>query len=598
MRDYARLYQGLLDDLSFCKTLDQRFLTSDQSLRDVRATMLAQSLYKKLAPKGQSKKALEASLSKFLSINDAISLDWKPPEGDEIRLRAVEFWKQNFTETLDFEIEGKNFDLDFIRENFRPGPGASIDADADSFYTKMFDSPLSTTSEYLVALYRAAIVESPTWRTAEFVRNASFGFTTAKGNKLFFVPKNSEISRTCCTEPAVNMLFQQALGRFLEHRLKKTYRIDLSTQPDVNRKLARLGSNDGSFATIDLASASDSIGWSLMQRSIPSNLLGYFRLFRSPSTTLPGGKEVQLNMISTMGNGFTFPLQTIIFASAVKACYQLKGIHLWDGDNEPNFSVFGDDIIVRTEAYDSVITLLRDLGFQVNDGKSFSVGPFRESCGFDYFKGIPVRGVFIESLETQSDVYSAFNRLTRWSAVNQIPIMNTLRTLLSWARFTPIPFERGDDEGFKVSEAQAPLKTDSRGWRKYRYFAPCSTTRRVPSDFVEARSFGYKGFNPYGWAVCFFGGYAHNPEKIIEPLVGGVERPLTHEPPIAGASIRKADVPVKAYDLIGYRPAQGVVLHRRSRSGSIPFWDYYDDKDPRFPARFLDDWKIVLARVM
>ncbi|DAD50068.1 TPA_asm: RNA-directed RNA polymerase [ssRNA phage Gephyllon.2_13] len=598
MRDYARLYRSLLDDLSFCKTLDQPFFTADQSLRDVWATNLAQSLFKKLAPKGQSKKALSASLVKFLNVNGSIAQTWVPPVGNDNRLLAVEYWKQNFAETLDFEIAGTNFDLDFIRDNFRPGPGASIDANADNFYTKMFDSPLSGTHPYLVALYRAAIVKSPTWATAERIRADSFGFTTAKGNKLFFVPKSSDISRTCCTEPALNMLFQQALGRFLEHRLKKTYRIDLSSQPDVNRKLARIGSNDGSFATIDLASASDSISWSLMQQSIPANLLGYFRLFRSPETVLPDGSPVQLSMISTMGNGFTFPLQTIIFASAVKACYQLKGIHLYTEDNEPNFSVFGDDIIVRREAYESVITLLGDLGFKVNDGKSFNVGPFRESCGFDYFKGIPVRGVFITSLETQSDVYSAFNRLARWSAVTSIPIDKTLRLLLSWARFLPIPIERGDDEGFKVSSAQAPLKTDGNGWVKYRYLAVPSTTRRVPRDCDEANNFKLKGFNPYGWAVSYLGGYTHNPERVIKPLAKGDEKSLAELPSDWGGFLEKLPPLSQAWDLIGYRPAQGVTLHRRLRSSNIPFWDYYDDKDPRFPARFLDGWKSVLARVM
>lgn len=585
MRDYARLYQDLLKDLSSCESIaakDQGFYTSDQSLRDVYAVQLAASFYKKLAPAGQTKQVLDRSLDLFTRVNNSVDTDWKPPVGSETRLLAVEYWKQHFAQTLEFEIDGENFDLEFIRDNFNTGPGASIDANADSFYTKMFDGPLSTTHPYLIALFRAAIVESPTWVEAELLRFRQFGFTTAEGNRLFFVPKNSEISRTCCTEPAINMLFQQALGRFLERRLKSRFRIDLSTQPDVNRRLARLGSNDGSFATLDLTSASDSIGWSLMQQSIPSNLLGYFRLFRSPNAILPDGSTVPLNMISTMGNGFTFPLQTIIFASAVKACYDLKGIPLFNEDGEPNFSVFGDDIIVRTCAYESVVTLLTDLGFKVSDGKSFSVGPFRESCGFDYFKGIPVRGVYIKTLETQSSVYSAFNRLARWSAVTGISLTNTLSTLLSWERFLPIPFSEADDAGFKVPEAKAPIAQDSNGWVKYRYLAPVATVKRIPSDFVEARSFGYKGFNPYGWAVCFFGGYAHNPEKVVTTVERGNGKPLS----------------MSSYDLIGYRPALGATLHRRSRKKTIPFWDFYDDQDPRFPARFLGRWKSTLARVM
>jgi hypothetical protein len=145
------------------------------------------------------------------------------------------------------------------------------------------------------------------------------------------------------------MLIQKALGAFLESCLAKSFGVSLKTQPDHNRELARIGSVDGSFGTIDLQSASDSISWSLVQRICPSNLLGFFRQARSERTVLPDGSEIDLNMISTMGNGFTFPIQTIIFACAVRFVASLMGLEL----NFPKtqFGVFCDDIISKKKAY-------------------------------------------------------------------------------------------------------------------------------------------------------------------------------------------------------------------------------------------------------
>jgi len=58
--------------------------------------------------------------------------------------------------------------------------------------------------------------------------------------------------------------------------------------------------------------------------------------------------------------------------------------------------VYGDDIIVPSESYDMVSWALECFGFQVNPEKSFSTGPFRESCGTDAFAGTNVRPIFVD----------------------------------------------------------------------------------------------------------------------------------------------------------------------------------------------------------
>lgn len=88
-----------------------------------------------------------------------------------------------------------------------------------------------------------------------------------------------------------------------------------------------------------------------------------------------------------MGNGYTFTLETAIFA-AVARLYSTTS------------SVYGDDIIVESPAASDVIATLRHLGFYTNPEKTFVDGPFRESCGCDYWNGISVRPFYIRSTDS------------------------------------------------------------------------------------------------------------------------------------------------------------------------------------------------------
>lgn len=508
MRDYAMIHRLLLADLEGQRA--SPFFTSDMTLEQAFSLNMENSFFKKLSPtEGVSATASKNSLDKFLRINDRIADRFSPEIHSEVDSLLMDYWSSYFREVLDFDFSGDldNFDLEFIRDNFKVGPGASIAAESRNFYTKVFDSELSSTSPWLFAFYRAAISESDLWAKAEMQRFNKFGNLIVEGNRLFFVPKNAEIGRTCCTEPLLNMMFQQALCAFLERRLFAYFRISLDTQPAFNRNLARIGSLFGTFGTIDSVSASDSISWSLMQQKIPSNLLGYFRIFRSETTVLPDGKKVTLKMISTMGNAFTFPLQTIIFACAVKAVYKLKGLTF--SSPQDDYGVFGDDIVVKTDAYDSVVRLLSILGFEVNDTKSFNVGPFRESCGEDYFNGIDIRGVYITSLETDCDVYSAINRLNRWTARSKVPLSRTvcyLRSLLQ--RPFIIPFSGADHEGLKCPFNRTRPKVDSRYWFSFRKISIRASYDTVPENKKDSIKLGFRDYNLYGWATTVLGRYA------------------------------------------------------------------------------------------
>ena len=577
MRDYAMVLSLLRKDID--SHLKGDFLDASNR-KEAAAFLISRELYKKLAPSGQSKEAIDATVKKFCALNDAIPIVPRRDSADDESMEyCLSLFQDEMFRLLDANSYGDGCDLAFLASHFRCGPGASRGADSRNFYTKLFDSHHTCTSPQVLALFRAAIRSSETWSSAYKHWSKSFRTKIVNGNSLFTVPKTTDISRTCATEPLLNMLFQQSVGEFITQRLKERFKIDLSRQPEINRRLTRIGSIDGTYGTIDLSSASDSIAQSLCSWSIPSSVLRWVNLFRSPMTRLPSGQEVELRMVSTMGNGFTFPLETAIFASAVRAVYLAKGISLGlDQNSNPSWSVFGDDIVVRQDCYHSVVLLLQRLGFKVNVGKSFNSGPFRESCGYDMWHGFNIRAVHVTSLETDQDVYSAFNRLSRWSAENEVPLVRTLTALRRMARYLPVPFSEADDCGFKVPGRIAPHVLSARFWRRYTKIVPETTAQAVPVGEADALNLGYLGYNPYGWEITYLGEYARTPDKTFIDL-----RELDDK------STHRWDSDINR------RPYQGEVLPRKRQTSDIPHWDWFGDQDRgRFGTSSWERWEALL----
>jgi hypothetical protein len=351
-------------------------------------------------------------------------------------------------------IGGRDFILsqNCITSGFGLGNGSNIGSPETDLYSKLARSSMAATSSALHRFYVDAVSGDPEWLCMELSRAAKMGYQTVSGSCLSFVPKTTEISRTICTEPILNMIFQKGIARSLEQRLREVFAINLSTQPEKNADFARLGSLTGRFGTIDLSSASDTISKNLCRYLLPKRAYDVLEMARSPVTTLPSGETIELHMISSMGNAFTFPLQTMIFAAVVYGCYRAYDIDFVRsrGRSLGNFAVFGDDIIVEQRSYDLVCRVLTLLGFSVNVDKSFNIGGFRESCGSDYFEGHNIRGVYIKRLRDANDCYSAINRLVRWSAKHGVMLTSLVAFLVRKCRFLPIPYDEGDDMGIKV----------------------------------------------------------------------------------------------------------------------------------------------------
>jgi hypothetical protein len=481
MLDLATFKLNLQSDLEKFDVM----LTSDMSIDAARRLWLSNSIWKKFLD-GKAIDADSECLDLFLESNTKCKEFALSPKTTFEDLVVGEV-KTSFDNYF-FSGPDRNFDSRCLFENLEIGPGASIGVKSYNFYTKMFDSTLSCTSMELYRLYRSSISEHPTWLRAETARRQRHGVSVVGGSRFSFVPKTSEISRGICTEPVLNMYFQKGLGSVFESILKRKYRIDLSSQPELNRRLAQEGSSTGSFGTIDLSSASDSISLNLLKEILPRYVYQWVCLFRSPVTIFPDGNQVELDMVSTMGNAFTFPLMSLLFATIVRACYRTLGIKLeYQTEGPRNFAVFGDDIIVRKDAYNFVVRALELFGFSVNESKSFNVGSFRESCGGDYFNGHDIRGVYCKSLSTSADVYSLTNRLVRWSAKSGILLPKAISQLRKSAEFLQVPYQAGDSEGFKTPYPPIAARRDKNtGATIYRALCKLSTSLRVPLDESSA----------------------------------------------------------------------------------------------------------------
>lgn len=453
------------------------------------------------------------ALEKFLAVNASCAkwtLDFKDT-WDEILFGTFKSVLDNF-----FFPNGDPLVTSFeqMLDHGRTGPGSSIAAYGTDFYTKLFSGPLSATSVTLYDVYKRYVHAYPTWRDAELLRSAMFGeVRVVAGNRVSFVPKSNEISRTICTEPSLNMFYQLGLEQILLRRLNAFFGIDLADQQFRNRELARVGSQSDGLSTIDLSSASDSISLKMLESCMPRYQLAWLMAIRCPRSTLPTGDDVDLNMISTMGNGTTFALQCVIFSSVVMACFRCRDLSPIrnSGAITGNWGVNGDDIIVPREITADVLRLLKLLGFQVNASKTFVEGPFRESCGGDFFMGHSVRGVYLKSLNTQEERYVAINLFNSWTLTTGIKLPATVQYLLKTVEYQPVPRWDNADSGIRVPYRLAfqQLSRSDHGTLLYRR-SEAQTKRYLlglaPKGYTVPDGERTRAHNPWGLLLAFVQG--------------------------------------------------------------------------------------------
>lgn len=256
---------------------------------------------------------------------------------------------------------------------------------------------------------------------------------TVRGNLFFTVPKDGTKFRGCCKEASINVTYQLAVGKHLKSRLKRVG-IDLLHGQDEHRRLARSASERDDLATIDMSNASDTLCRVLVQLLLRGDWWELLNSLRAPMTRV-GGRWFRLEKFSSMGNGFTFELETIVFATLARAVISKEG-------GDPDLvKCYGDDLIVPVEHYRSVVSALRLFGFEPNERKTFAEGPFRESCGGDFWKGVPVRAHFLKELPDEPQHWiSLANGLRRVALANDGDSPRWMIVRRAWLRaLDPIP---------------------------------------------------------------------------------------------------------------------------------------------------------------
>lgn len=525
------LTKNLLRDLSPIIDTSLTTWAVDSTPEQVACYRLKESLTKKLCQtRNPSTSACAKALEKFEAVNKRMGSwelrfnhDWEAELFTEFKNEVSDFW-------FGHPAHSSPVFSDYLSifERGRVGPGASLLANGNDLYTKLFASPLSATKT-LPDIWETCIVRNPQFLEAYCHPAAVFDIQEVSHNKLSFVNKTSQIARVICTEPTINMWFQLGLGAAIEERLARRYNVafgprgtlkEVPPQPDVNRRLATLGSKRDHLVTIDLESASDSMSLRMLECVLPKNFMAILLKLRCPSSRLPDGRVVPLNMVSTMGNGFTFPLQTAIFSAACIATYRylrkqgidVKPITRGDVDDR-NFAVFGDDIIVDKRVARHLIQLLKILGFVVNSDKTFLEGPFRESCGVDAFLGTDVRPFYLKRLLTLQDAFVAINGLNLWSSKTGVALRHTVQYIIECFPSIircPVPLDEDDSAGLhtprELLDTRGKFVKGSFGILRYIASVPAFCGYRVSKDGDAFGRGGPEVFNPHGlWLAYLYG---------------------------------------------------------------------------------------------
>lgn len=362
------------------------------------------------------------------------------------------------------------FDWDAAAEGFGWGPGASTRLPrrrSDAAY-KFSGNPETTVGCAILA--DAAIRRIPLWKQGLENHPGDIGFCReVVGNRITTVPKNYKTDRTIAIEPDMNMYIQRGIGALMRRRLKLAG-VDLNDQ-SRNQRLAMIGSFAGTLATIDLSMASDCVSRVLVERLVRPDWLQAIEQARSQFGVLPSGEKIFYQKVSSMGNGFTFELESCIFYSLALAWCHLHGAEV------SRVSVYGDDIIIPTEVADSFIGFLRFCGFKPNEEKSFWTGPFRESCGKHFFRGHEITPFYVRKrVTTLPSLFLVHNNLYRWlerakeyvSSYQYLMVLELLKRIrsLAPARWRRPRLMDGFGDGAFISNCldELILKPNPDGW--------------------------------------------------------------------------------------------------------------------------------------
>lgn len=381
-------------------------------------------------------------------------------------------------------------DLRICEMGMRFGPGSTTSTKGVVTYGRKYNNfALDATPD--VVSYRAFCFPKA-WRSTVTDINI------VRGSQLTTVPKNGKTDRCICIEPDLNIFIQLGVGHLLRSKLRR-YGLDLNSQ-EPNQTLASYGVALD-LATVDLSSASDTISESVVRLLLPPSWVELLEFSRSPETQLPDGSWHRLQKWSSMGNGYTFELESLIFWACALAVTPESD---WDV-----VSTYGDDIILPISSFEQLTSILTYLGFRINHRKTFGKGLFRESCGTDWFDGVNVRPFYFNSKGEHNDVetvcYTYANKIRRYSSHNGYYGFCDDRYFRTWNVFyqdVPPEFRYHIPDGYgdvgfvcNFEESESNRRRPRDGWAgwHFSYRAVRSERRRLSDLGVLLASLNHQG---------------------------------------------------------------------------------------------------------
>lgn len=374
-----------------------------------------------------------------------------------------------------------SFSWDECARHFGFGPGSTTRLTKKNAYAayKYSGQPESTLGNATLA--SCAIRMNPMWN--HIACSSEVGprqpVKVVEGNSVITVPKNYKTDRTIAKEPDMNIYVQKGIGAVIRRKLK-CVGIDLNDQR-ANQEGARIGSLTGQLATIDLSMASDTVALELVSFLLPNDWWYALEQCRSQVGVLPSGERLRYQKISSMGNGFTFELETAIFWSI---CQQVSSANI--NETDCRILVYGDDIVVPAGQAETVLYRLWQAGFKPNLNKTFVSGPYRESCGKHYFQGCDITPFYVRRPVRSLDrLFLVHNNVYRWSERTGIDVQEVLTRLrklapASW-REPRLPDGFGDG-AFIGAIDELRLDSHPCGWESWQVKALAVSQRQLADN--------------------------------------------------------------------------------------------------------------------
>jgi hypothetical protein len=322
--------------------------------------------------------------------------------------------------------------------------------------------------------------------------------------RVVFVPKTQTAPRVIAIEPSHMQYMQQSIKDHV-YTILETHPLTSSsirfTRQDVNQRLAYKASKDRRLATLDLKDASDRVHLHLVQRIFKtSGLLEYLEDARSLHATLPNGTNIVLFKYASMGSALCFPVEAMVFYTLVQSA-----MHILDGVRPSSRSIrrygklidiYGDDIIVPVEYTDFVVKYLESYALKVNINKSFKASAFRESCGADFYNGVPVNPVYARMVPHDDSQRWDASTVMSWNATadlfyqrGQWLVAQTIRDLLCRVVKRTIPRARKPGSGLYhlsfLFDTHCHYDTELHSWKQKRIvFSPVQRKDQIDGDEI------------------------------------------------------------------------------------------------------------------